>query len=79
MKVLQYCMLCLQFHWFICFNRKALETLAQTRADARTTQDSIRNLTEQFEEAKTTASDLLERLTSRTSALESLKGQLGKL
>ncbi|RXM36617.1 Dynein heavy chain 5, axonemal [Acipenser ruthenus] len=56
---------------------KSLETLAQTRADARTTQDSIRNLTEQFEEAKTTASDLLERLTSRTSALESLKGQLG--
>ncbi|XP_041109797.1 dynein heavy chain 8, axonemal-like [Polyodon spathula] len=57
--------------------RKVLETLAQTRADAGTTQDSIRNLTEQFEEAKTTASDLLERLTSRTSALESLKGQLG--
>ncbi|MBN3318102.1 DYH6 protein, partial [Atractosteus spatula] len=57
--------------------RNALETLEQSRIDAQSTQDLIKHLVVQYEDAKYTASQLLYKLSARASALEQLKGKLG--
>ncbi|XP_051780690.1 uncharacterized protein LOC114649411 [Erpetoichthys calabaricus] len=77
----------LYIHFLICLpphhrllgrdSQKALETLNQTRIDINNTQQLVSDLIKQYGDAKTAAADILNKLASKASALEQLKGQLG--
>ncbi|XP_073445808.1 uncharacterized protein [Dendrobates tinctorius] len=55
----------------------ALETLANTRMDARKTQESIGGLEEKCKESQIVVSNILDKLITKTSMLEQLKAILG--
>lgn len=60
-------------------NRRVLETLANTRMDAKKTEESIGGLEEKYKEAQIIVSDILDKLITKTSMMEQLKAVLGKV
>ncbi|XP_077137822.1 dynein axonemal heavy chain 5-like [Ranitomeya variabilis] len=57
--------------------KHALETLDNTRMDARKTQESIGGLEEKYKESQIVVSNILDKLITKTSMLEQLKAILG--
>ncbi|XP_044146080.1 dynein axonemal heavy chain 5-like isoform X2 [Bufo gargarizans] len=57
--------------------KHVLETLTNTRMDAKKTQESIGGLEEKYKKAQIMVSDILDKLITKTSMLEQLKAVLG--
>ncbi|XP_078503742.1 dynein axonemal heavy chain 5-like [Lissotriton helveticus] len=57
--------------------KKVLETLAQTRIDAKVTQKKISIISQEHEESKVTVSTTFNQLIAKASSLERLKAELG--
>ncbi|XP_029452717.1 dynein gamma chain, flagellar outer arm-like [Rhinatrema bivittatum] len=58
--------------------KTGLGTLAQTRRDAKVTQETVSRLGTEFTEAKITVADILNKLITKASAVERLKAVLGR-
>ncbi|XP_018096048.2 dynein heavy chain 5, axonemal [Xenopus laevis] len=55
----------------------AIKTLDETRTEARETQETLKVIGKDYEEAQATAADVLNKLITKTSILERLKAELG--
>ena len=60
----------------MCYLRKVISTLDQTRKDARKMREHIKNISKEFDEAKDKTAELMKKLTHKATILEKLKAKV---